>query len=121
MEDYYANEKNRLLRRFAPPASPRQLKLVQRGSRGGARNDIFLDFPQPDRIFDELSRSRGMMNTPQLAAQFLGVAIFDTARLAARSFIKPPGPTERSGAAFVVLHDEHGARFITTRKVLSES
>ena len=30
-----------------------------------------------------------MMNTPQLAAQFLGVAIFDTARLAARSFIFP--------------------------------
>ena len=28
-----------------------------------------------------------MMNTPQLAAQFLGVALFDTARLAARSFI----------------------------------
>ncbi len=34
-----------------------------------------------------LSRSRGMMNTPQLAAQFLGVVPFDTARLAARSFI----------------------------------
>jgi hypothetical protein len=28
-----------------------------------------------------------MMNTPRLAAPFLGVAIFDTARLAARSFI----------------------------------
>jgi hypothetical protein len=28
-----------------------------------------------------------MMNTPQLAALFLGVAILDTARLAARSFI----------------------------------
>jgi hypothetical protein len=28
-----------------------------------------------------------MMNTPQLAALFLGVAIFDTARLTARSFI----------------------------------
>jgi hypothetical protein len=28
-----------------------------------------------------------MMNTPQLVAQFLGVAIFDAARLAARSFI----------------------------------
>jgi phosphoribosylglycinamide formyltransferase-1 len=36
-----------------------------------------------------LSRSRGMLNTPQLAARFLGVAIFDTARLAARSFIFP--------------------------------
>jgi hypothetical protein len=35
-----------------------------------------------------LSRFRGMMNTPQLAAPFLGVAIFDTARLAARSFIR---------------------------------
>jgi hypothetical protein len=34
-----------------------------------------------------LSRFRGMMNTPQLAAPFLGVAIFDTARLAAQSFI----------------------------------
>jgi hypothetical protein len=31
-----------------------------------------------------LSRFRGMMNTPQLAALFLGVAILDTARLAAR-------------------------------------
>jgi hypothetical protein len=28
-----------------------------------------------------------MMNTQQLAAPFLGVAIFDTAQLAARSFI----------------------------------
>jgi hypothetical protein len=28
-----------------------------------------------------------MMNTPQLAAQFLGLAICDTARLAARWFI----------------------------------
>ena len=27
------------------------------------------------------------VNTPQLAAQFLGVALLDTARLAARSFI----------------------------------
>jgi hypothetical protein len=34
-----------------------------------------------------LSRFRGMMNTPRLAAQFLGVAIRDTARLAARCFI----------------------------------
>jgi hypothetical protein len=34
-----------------------------------------------------LSRFRGMMNTPQLAAQFLGVALCDTARLAARPFI----------------------------------
>jgi hypothetical protein len=34
-----------------------------------------------------LSRFRGMMNTPQLDAPFLGVAIFDTARLATRSFI----------------------------------
>jgi hypothetical protein len=37
--------------------------------------------------FGDLSRFRGMMNTPQLTAPFLGVAIFDTARLAARSFI----------------------------------
>jgi len=29
------------------------------------------------------------VNTPQLAAQFLGVALLDTARLAARSFISP--------------------------------
>jgi hypothetical protein len=28
-----------------------------------------------------------MMNTPQLAAQFLAFALFDTAQLAARSFI----------------------------------
>jgi hypothetical protein len=28
-----------------------------------------------------------MMNTPQLAAPFSGIAIFDTARRAARSFI----------------------------------
>jgi hypothetical protein len=28
-----------------------------------------------------------MMNTPQLASRFLGVAFFDTARLAVRSFI----------------------------------
>jgi hypothetical protein len=39
-----------------------------------------------------LSRFRGMMNTPQLTAPFLGVAIFDTARLAARSFIILLGP-----------------------------
>jgi hypothetical protein len=34
-----------------------------------------------------LSRSRGMRNTPQLAAQFVGVAFLDAARLAARSLI----------------------------------
>jgi hypothetical protein len=34
-----------------------------------------------------LSRFRGMMNTPRLAAQFLAFALFDTAQLAARSFI----------------------------------
>jgi hypothetical protein len=34
-----------------------------------------------------LSRFRGMMNTAQLAAPFLSVAIFGSARLAARSFI----------------------------------
>jgi len=38
-------------------------------------------------VFVILSRFRGMMNTPQLVAQFLGVAHLDTARLAARSFI----------------------------------
>jgi hypothetical protein len=36
-----------------------------------------------------------MMNTPQLAAQFLGVAIFDTARLAARWFIRSRRPFAR--------------------------
>jgi hypothetical protein len=34
-----------------------------------------------------LSRESGMMNTPQLAAVFLGVAILDAARLAARWFM----------------------------------
>jgi hypothetical protein len=47
-----------------------------------------------------LSRFRGMMNTPQLAAWFLGVAVFDTARLAARSFI----PAERSEIFLQIRH-----------------
>jgi hypothetical protein len=64
--------------------------LNRRASAGiyliGIRRDHSLDAFQV-RIF--LSRSRGMMNTPQLAARFLGVAIFYTARQAARSFIFP--------------------------------
>jgi hypothetical protein len=65
----------------------------------------FLFFRSLLRFFvtsgDFLSRFRGMMNTPQiaplsslqtkwkagLAVPFLGVAIFDTARLTTRSFI----------------------------------
>jgi hypothetical protein len=50
-----------------------------------------------------LSRFRGMMNTPQLAAPFLGVAIFDTARLAVRSFIIT-GPKKRAATNSPINH-----------------
>ncbi len=57
-----------------------------------------------------LSRFRGMMNTPQLAAQFLGVELLDIARLAARSFINffasfASGPHGGAGAGFAVRLD----------------
>jgi hypothetical protein len=54
--------------------------------RISARRPLSVHWPGISASFP-LSRFRGMMNTPQLAAQFLGVAIFDTARLAARLFI----------------------------------
>jgi hypothetical protein len=42
-----------------------------------------------------LSRLRGMMNIPQFAALLVGVANFDTAGLAARSFIDTMGMEAR--------------------------
>jgi hypothetical protein len=57
----------------------------------------------------DLSRFRGMRNTPQLAASFLGVALHDTARLAARSFIRETknGVSQQSeifGTSVIIFH-----------------
>jgi peptidoglycan/LPS O-acetylase OafA/YrhL len=65
-----------------PKSGPCTFREDKRGNDGqtSARQD-------PQKPSFHLSRFRGMMNTPRLAAQFLGVAIRDTARLAARCFI----------------------------------